>query len=181
VRFRHGEEKLRTDDCRRIAYEVAELLGPQLPYVQSNHSFDAILDPTVFEAHPHLQEWIKSIDVYRNEGSYRGTLGWFNGSGFEWVGIKPEQVCHLIKAHDPSGYDMGDVDECWLVIYSTGRASFTARTRAMEQRSISSAHIAETVERSGFDRVYFWCREFKWTALLGSVGNPGCDELMSLG
>ena len=100
VRFRRGEENLRADDCRRIAQEIAELLGPKLPGVQGDRSFDAILYPGVFDAYPHLAKWIYAIGVYRKPGKHRGTSGWFDGTVPDWIRIEPEQVCHLITQTD---------------------------------------------------------------------------------
>jgi len=88
----------------------------------------------------------------------------------------------VINKHDPSKYDLRDVDnECWLVIYSTGVEGSAVKKREMEQDSLSSPDIAKAVARSGFDRVYFWSQDFKWAALLGSAGNSPGGEPSQVG
>lgn len=183
VRFWGGEEKLPGDGYRRMAGETAALLGPKLAYVRGHCSFDPILRPSVFKGYPNLQKYTKCIDISRNTGNHRGTFGWFNaGDDWEWVGIEPEQVCYLVHEHHPSKYDLGDVNnECWLVIYSTGLGGSVGWTEGMEKSSLSSPHIAEAVARSGYDRVYFWCREFNWTALLEPVGTSEYSGFATVG
>jgi len=165
--FRLGEESMRKNDCARIAMEIADLIGPQLLSVRHGRTFSPADQSTVFEKYPTLAKLTTGINIFRTFGNVRGTFGWFNGASDDGrLGIQSEQLSHIIDQHQVSKYDVSDVEECWLVVYSTGHGSFVW-TQEMEEPTLVKPSVTSAATRSGFHRVYFWCQEFKWSVLLG--------------
>lgn len=161
--FSCQEENLCRRDCSQVVAEIAQLLGEKLT---RDGCQERVFVDDDFSLFPNLQKRVSSIRVFRNMGDYRGPEGWFQNSNPGWAGVDCEPVCELIARHKRANYDLADCDECWLVIYSTGSISGSHKSCEMDRPNLSSTHIAATAANSGFEKVYFWSREWQWVAQL---------------
>ncbi len=164
VGFRPGRTGLNRKECTQVAREIIDLLRPRVACEWNGGLFYA----QDLSAFLELRRRFTYIYVLRT-GSYRSSHNWFpDVGGFSWVGIRPAPMCHLITQHQPAKYDLTDVSECWLIIYSNGLPTSRARDEyEMEVSCLSGDSVVAAAMESDFHRVYFWSREWRWAVQLG--------------